>query len=96
MVLLALAVVLAVLDLTRSVAGSALSVTSLDATWAGVSEPSRRSVEASVRASAGDTVWDGLALLLALPGWIVFGLLAAFFLWAGRKRRSAYARFARE
>ena len=94
--LLALAVVLAVLDLTRSVASSQLTTTSLDATWTQVSPTTRASAEATVSGRVGETVWSVLGTLLALPGWFVFLALASLLLWIGRKRRSAYARFARE
>ena len=94
--LLALAVVLAVLDLTRSVAGSSLVMTSLDAAWTGVSPASRATAETSVTTTLGATGWSALALLLQLPGWLVVLAASILLLWLGRKRRSAYARFARE
>ena len=94
--LLALAVVLAVLDLTRSVAGSSFVMTSFDASWTSVSAPTREAAEAVVTSALGAAVWSALAAVLALPGWAIAGMAAALLLWLGRKRRSAYARFARE
>ena len=94
--LLALAVVLAVLDLTRSVAASELVVTSLDASWTAASAGTRAALEGSVRRTAGEGAWSILLFVLAVPGWAVFGALSALLLWLGRRRRSAYSRFARE
>ena len=94
--LLALAVVLAVLDLTRSVAGSAVVTTSLDATWTGISPATRANAEAVVTDTLGAMAWSLVTYLLALPGWLIVLSLALLLLWIGRKRRSAYSRFARE
>ena len=93
---LAFAVVTAVLDLTRSVASSAFVATSFGDTWAQVSPATRTAAEVAVIDAAGANVWTGVGALLSLPVWAVFAALAALFLWLGRKRRSHYARFARE
>ena len=94
--LLALAVVLAVLDLTRSVAGSRIIVTSLDTTWTATSPGTRTSAQSSVEGVLGDVGGSVLTGVLALPGWLLVLTLALLLLWIGRRRRSAYSRFARE
>ena len=93
---LALTVVLAVLDLTRSVAGSQIVWTSFDRSWSSASPSTRAAAEATVVGTAGEAIWGALAVALALPGWAILGALAFVLLWLGRRRRSAYARFARE
>ena len=95
LVALAVAVVSAVLDLTRSVAASAPVITPMGESWLAVSPGTRALAEASVRERVASFVWDGpVTWLLALPTWAVFGALAFLFLWLGRSRGPAYGRFA--
>lgn len=97
LVLLAVTVVSAVLDLTRSIAASTLVATPLGESWLAVSPGTRALAEASVRERVASFVWDGpMTWLLALPTWAVFGALALLFLWLGRSRDAGYGRFARD
>ena len=97
LVCLAVAVVGAVLDLTRSVAASAPVATPLGESWLAVSPGTRALAEASVREGVAPFVWDGpVTWALALPTWVVFGALAALLLWLGRSRGRDLGRFARD
>ena len=98
LIALAIAVVSAVLDLTRSVAAGEAVVTPFGASWTAMSPSSHALAREAVGGSLGEGVWDGpVTWLLALPTWGLFGLLALFLLWLGRRRRaSLQSRFARE
>lgn len=97
LVLLAVAVVSAVLDLTRTVAASAPVVTPLGESWSAVSPGTRALARAAVTERVAPFVWDGpVTWALALPTWAVFGALALLFLWAGRSRAGDYGRYARD
>lgn len=96
LVLLAVAVVSAVLDLTRTVAASALVATPLGESWSAVSPGTRALAQEAVSERLAPFVWDGpVTWLLALPTWAVFGALAVLLLWAGR-RRATYSRYAQD
>ena len=87
MVALSVAVIMAVLDATRSVAASALVMTPLNSSWLAVSPDTRAAFETFVRAKASPIIWDaGIAWVLAQPGFSVFAVLA-FLLYAIRYRR---------
>ncbi len=87
MVLLAIAVIMAVLDATRSIATGAVAMTPLGASWKGISSESFAGFEATVRESLPGLFWDPLLLwLLALPGFAVFAALALLVAFAGRRR----------
>ena len=98
LVALAIAVVSAVLDLTRSVAAGEAVITSFGSSWTAMSPNSHALARESVTNSLGAGTWDGpVTWALALPTWGLFGLIALFLLWLGRKRRaSVQSRFARE
>ncbi|MBW8907423.1 MAG: hypothetical protein JF620_00010 [Mesorhizobium sp.] len=95
MVALSIAVIMAVIDTTRSVAASALIMTPLNASWLAVSPDTRAAFETLVRAKASPMVWDGIvAWVLAQPGFAVFAVLAFLLYAIGYRRKRRNAEFA--
>ena len=92
---LALAVVLAVLDITKSITASELVLTPVAATWAAISPNSLLSTRDLVQEWAHPYLWDPVAeFILQLPSWLVFWLLAMILLKLGQRRENPYGRFA--
>jgi hypothetical protein len=95
MVALSVAVIMAVLDATRSVAASALVMTPLNSSWLAVSPDTRAAFETFVRAKAGPMIWDGgVAWVLAQPGFAVFAVAALLLYAIGYRRRRRGGEFA--
>lgn len=95
MVLLAVAVIMAVLDATRSIAAGVVVMTPLASSWAALSRQSLASFEALVKQNLPGFAWDPVFLwLLSLPGFAVFGALALLAASAGRRRERGDRRFA--
>ena len=87
MVLLAVAVIMAVLDATRSIAAGALVMTPLGASWAALSPQSLARLEELVTGSLPAALWNPVLLsVLSLPGFAVFGALSLLAALAGRRR----------
>ncbi|MCO6049305.1 hypothetical protein NGM99_05810 [Mesorhizobium sp. RP14(2022)] len=85
-VLLAGAVILAVLDATRSLAAQGLVVTPLAQAWADGWPTGYEAARGWVASHAGEGLWNGVVLpLLSLPGVAILGLLALLFFALGRK-----------
>lgn len=96
-VALAIAVIMAVLDATRSVAGQELVLTPLRTSWSGVSPDTLAAFEQLVRANIHPLAWDPAALwLLHLPGFAVFAMLAFLLYAIGRRPTRSIGRFAVE
>lgn len=90
---LAVAVILAVLDATRSVATSRLVLMPLGESWKAASPATLESVRAAVE-SRWPFLWDTVGTwLLAAPGSILFAVLALLLYAIGhrRRRRSGFA-----
>jgi hypothetical protein len=97
MAALSVAVIMAVLDATRTIAASTLVMTPLAESWSSASPDTFALAEGTVRHYIDPTAWDPIALaILGLPGFAVFGLLALLFYAAGRKTRNPLDRFAAE
>ncbi|RIK83251.1 MAG: hypothetical protein DCC69_14630 [Hyphomicrobiales bacterium] len=95
MILLAVAVIMAVLDATRSIAAGSLVTTPLGASWMALSPDSLHRFEALVTANLPALAWDPVALgLLGLPGFAVFAALSLLVALAGRRRPRRERRFA--
>ncbi len=93
MVALAIAVVMAVLDATRTVAASHLVLTPLQASWSGVSPDTLAAAEAFVRDRIQPLVWDtAVAWVLGQPGFAVFAALALLLYMIGYKSERKVAR----
>lgn len=96
--LVAGALVALVVDGTKTIAASTLTVTPLGTAWYSISPSSLMSAQAfiqqTVEAYIGHWLWDPLIQwILMLPSWLVLGLLGGWLLYIGRKRgmRTAFA-----
>ena len=90
--LIAGAVVALVIDGTKTIAASALTVTPLGMTWYSLSPSSllatQTFVQQSVETYIGHWLWDPLIQwLLMLPTWLVLGLIGGWLVYVGRRRR---------
>jgi hypothetical protein len=94
-VLLAVAVILAVLDATRSVAMSRLVLTPLGESWKALSPATLESVRTALEAR-WPPLWDIVGVwLLSMPGSILFAVLA-LLLYAVGHRPTRHGDFAAE
>ena len=90
---LALAVVLAVLDITRSITASQVVLTPLGETWATV-QPAAGDIVAGFDNAPLGQLWAPLArAFLTVPSWLVFWLVAMLLLWSGERRTRRLGRF---
>jgi hypothetical protein len=97
MIALAVAVIMMVVDATRTIAAGAFVATPLIESWQAVSPQTLSSFRALVEAGIGPAVWEALsAYLLALPGFAVFTALALLFFFFGRRPDRRLGRFAVE
>jgi len=95
MIVLALAVVTAVLDLTRSIAVSSFVLTPFAVMWEGLSATSLQNAQLAVETYLHPYIWNPMiTTFLQLPSWLILWLLAMLLLWLGQKRQSPYGRFA--
>ncbi len=91
LVSLVLAVVTGVLDITRSIADSAVVMTPLGKVWFDFSASSLNFSQAMVQRYVHPAIWDpGIQAILNMPSWLVFGLLALVFGFFGRKRKQKW------
>lgn len=92
---LALAVIMSVLDATRSIAADQIVLTPLSESWRAVSPDSYDAAVAAVSEGLFPYAWDPVALtLLSAPGFVVFLALALVFYMIGRKPERRASRFA--
>jgi len=92
---LAAAFILLIYDGTKSIAASAVSLTSLRALWELINPASLARLEPLIKPYAGGLLWDPLMLaLLSAPAWSVLGVLGIVFILLGRRKRPliGYAR----
>jgi hypothetical protein len=83
---LAAAVILAVVDATRSIAASELVLTPLGTSWFAVSPGTLNLAQALVQRYVFPGLWDPLIVsILNLPGFAVFLVLALLFYAIGRR-----------
>src|SRR5262245_48701487 len=87
-VLLIVAVIAAANDVTRSLAANRASVVSTYEHWSKLAPVTLAATRGSVQRNVHPLVWDlGLAPLLQLPAWGLFGLAGFLLAYAGRRRR---------
>ena len=92
---LALALVAAVLDLTRSIASSKVLITSFSGIWSNFSASSLEAAREAVMSLLHPALWDPvISSIIALPGWLVLWLVSMLLLWAGKRRENPFGRFA--
>ncbi|MEP6435562.1 MAG: hypothetical protein ABJ069_00355 [Nitratireductor sp.] len=85
---LAVAVIMAVLDATRSVASSALVFTPLGTSWYAVSPDTLNLAQALTQRYVHPLLWDPVMIrILTLPGFTVFFGLALLLYLIGRRPR---------
>ena len=96
MFVLALALITAILDPTRSIAASAVVVKPFGAVWGSVLPASLEASRVAVQTYVHPFVWNPLiSTLLALPSWLLLWCVAMILLWIGQRRSNPYGRFAR-
>ena len=94
--LVAGALVALVVDATKSIAASHLTVTALGEAWGAINLPSllatQQFVQQSIDPAIGRWLWDPVVQsILLLPAWFVLGALGFLFTWLGRRRRMKVA-----
>jgi hypothetical protein len=94
---LATAVILAVLDATRSIAIGQLVTTPLGESWLAAFPKSLVGVQSFIGRTLGETAWDMIVeYILTWPGFAVFTLLALVLYAFGRRRDRRIGPFAAE
>lgn len=95
LIALAAAFILVIYDGTRSIAGNALSQTSVRALWQLINPASFASIEPLIKPYAGGFLWDPVMVtFLSAPAWAVLGVFGIVLILLGRRRRPliGYAR----
>jgi hypothetical protein len=86
--LIALAVILVIIDGTKSLGANALVFTSLNDTWTAISPDSLAVVREFLGTRLfGPVLETAVTAILGLPGWAVIGVPGLLLAWAGRSRR---------
>jgi hypothetical protein len=87
--LLLLAMVAAVVDATKSLAGGgAWVVTPMGQQWQTLSPETLRDAKSAIESSVSPVVWDPImTTILDAPTWVVFGILGVLLYWLGQKRK---------
>ena len=87
-VLIAFAVILIIIDGTKSLAANGIVFTSLDATWQAMHAESLLGLRDFLGSRLFGPVLNPLiSAILALPGWAVVGVPGLLLAWAGRSRQ---------
>ena len=95
MTALAVAVIMAVLDATRTVAAEQLVLTPLNVSWNTASPDTLEAVRGFVQDRLHPLVWDPVVVrLLDLPGFVVFGGFAFLLYAIGRRPQRRLGRSA--
>jgi hypothetical protein len=87
--LLLVAMVAAVVDATKSLAGGgAWVVTPMGQQWQALSPKTFDDARAAVGSHVSPFLWDPiLTTILGAPTWVVFGILGVLLYWLGQKRK---------
>ncbi len=87
--LLLLAMVAAVIDATKSLAGGgAWVVTPMGEQWQALSPETLQDAKAAIETNVSPFMWDPvMTTILHAPTWVVFGILGVLFYWLGQKRK---------
>ncbi|WP_163272359.1 hypothetical protein [Chelativorans alearense] len=84
---LAVAVIMAVIDATRSIAAGEWVLTPLGQSWQATSPDTYSLAQDTIERYTVPVLWEPVAVsILALPGWVVFALLAFLFYAIGHRR----------
>jgi hypothetical protein len=85
---LLIAVIFAVNDATKALAGRGSGAITVHQTWSAVSLPTLKAVQSGVERYTQPVVWQwGVLSILQLPAWALFGTLGLALAYAGRRRR---------
>ncbi len=88
-ILLALALILIILDGTRSLGQNALVFTPLGETWRILHKQSLAALQAFIQTRFFGALLDSIVgAVLSAPGWVVLGIPGALFGWLGRSKRT--------
>lgn len=91
---LAVAVIMAVLDVTRTIAASRLVLTPLVDSWMSVSPSTLQRAQSFVVENAHPLVWNPvISSILDQPGFVVFGVLAFLLYAIGHRPERRIGRF---
>jgi hypothetical protein len=86
--LIAFAVILLIIDGTRSLAANALVFTPLEATWQSMQPESQAALHEFLGTRLfGPVIAPVISAILSFPGWAVIGIPGVLLAWAGRSRR---------
>jgi hypothetical protein len=86
--ILLIAVIFAVNDATRSLAGNQSPGISVHQVWSTVSPPSLNAAQGAVQRYTHPLVWTwGVLKLLQLPAWALLGFVGLTLAYVGRRRR---------
>jgi hypothetical protein len=86
--LIAFAVILIIIDGTRSLAANGLVFTPLEATWQSMHAESLAAVREFLDTRLfGPVLEPVVSAILSFPGWAVVGVPGLLLAWAGRSRR---------
>ncbi|MEX3010982.1 hypothetical protein [Hoeflea sp. TYP-13] len=92
---LVVAVISAVVDMIRSVAGSEVVITPLGAAWYSISADTLNLTQAVIQRNVHPYIWDPVVQWILLqPTWAVFLVLSLFFYLIAWRRPKAAGRFA--
>lgn len=95
LIFLAVAVIAAVVDTSRSIAASKLVLTSLGKGWADFAPNTLSATQSFVQSRMPEVIYDpGFLFLIAMPAAAVFAILAAVFYAIGAKRERPFGNFA--
>lgn len=88
---LAMALITAVLDITRSIADSALIMTPLGVDWFNLSPATLNVSQATIQRYVHPILWDPvIQTILLAPSWFVFGVIWLLLSLLGRNRKSRW------
>ena len=94
---LAVGVIMAVLDVTRTIAASRPVLTPLGESWRGVSAATLERTQSFIMENAHPLVWNPvMVFILDLPGFVVFGVLAFLLYAIGHRPERRIGRFVAE
>jgi hypothetical protein len=87
--LLLVAMVAAVVDATKSLAGGGTwVVTPMGEQWQALSPSTLKGAQAAVESHVGPFLWNPvITTILGAPTWVVFGILGVLLYWLGQKRK---------
>ena len=88
---LAMALITAVLDITRSIADSTLVMTPLGVNWFQLSPATLQAASATIQNYVHPFLWDPvIQTILLAPSWFVFSVLWLILTLLGRNRKSRW------